>query len=127
MENTEKSKSQARRIIVILVIFFALFLYLFLGYPGRVVFRPQTFCRQAEADANYIYSAISDYISVPEDRDVIPTHGDIEMRVDIENPWRLTRCSDRFFIHVIDRSGKCPAEYQNQYQEWNSNIYTLEF
>ena len=126
MENKEKSKSQARRIIVILPVFFPLFLYLFVGCPGKVVFRPQTFCQEVEADARYISSAIFDSIPDAEHQDLASTQGELEMPVDIDNPWTLTICDDRLFIHVIDRSGKCPSDYQNQYQEWNSNIYTLE-
>lgn len=127
MKYTEKLNSKTLLIIVIVLVFLALFSYLFIGYPGQVAFRPQTFCREAEADAKYISSEISDFIPDPKYPDLVPTQGELEMLVDIDNPWMFTICGDRFFIHVIDRSGKCPVEYQNQYQEWNSNIYTQEF
>jgi hypothetical protein len=127
MKYSEISKSKANRIVAILVVFFALLIYQFWGDTGRAIFRPQTFCHQAEADAYSISSAVSDYISIPENQGITPTEGDIEMIVDVESPWTLTVCGRRFFINVIDRSGKCPVEYQNQYKEWNSNIYMLEF
>ena len=72
---------------------------------------------------------------------------DIDKRVSTKNPWTFTRCGDNLYIHVVDRSGKCPAGKRNmdpdhrtgilndrvgncpaatQYDDpnWNDGIYT---
>jgi len=126
MKNKEKSKSIILKIVIIFLACFALSLYLFYGYHGRVIFRPHTFCHQTEADANYISSAVLDYVDGTENNGYPPTQVDLELMVDVESPWTLTVCGDQFFINVIDRSGKCPVEYQNQHREWNANIYHIE-
>ena len=126
-KTSEKPKLKGWRIIAVMVVFLALFAYLLIGYPGRAVFRPQTFCREAESDAKNIYAAISDFIPNPTYPDLAPIRAELENLVDVDNAWTFTICGDRFFIHVIDRSGKCPAEYQNQYQEWNAGVYTQKF
>ena len=115
------------RIFVIFIIFSGLVLYLFLGYPGRVLLRPQTFCQQVEADAEYISSNITDIFYLSVSRAIEPAEIYAELPVDAENPWRITKCGKWFFIHVFDRSGKCPAEYQKRHQEWSGNTYTLKF
>ena len=127
MKYTEIFKSKATRIVAACAVFFALLIYLCLGEKGLVVFRPKIVCYQTEADAHSISSAISDYISKPENQGTTPIRDDIKLMVDVGSPWTLTTCGEHFFINVVDSSGKCPAEYQNQYQEWNSNIYMLEF
>ena len=127
MKYLEIPMSKADRIVVVLAVCFVLLLYLLLGEKGLVVFRPKIVCYQTEADAHSISSAISDYISKPENQGTTPIRDDIKLMVDVRSPWTLTTCGEYFFINVVDSSGKCPAEYQNQYQEWNSNIYMLEF
>ena len=126
MEEKDKPKSKALRIVGLLFVIFV-FIYLAINIFSWPIHRPETFCSWAEADANNIAAAITEYFSVPEHRGSIPGPIDIEKLVSIKNPWKLTTCGDDLYIHVIDRSGKCPVEFQNQYQEWNSNIYTLKF
>ena len=128
MENEEKSRPRFGKIIAIGLICFALFIGFANWIPSRIFLRPKSFCSQAEFDADKIAAAISDYYSVPQHGPVVP--GDIEPRdleVQVDNPWTMTTCGDLVFIHVIDRSGICPAEYQSQDPGWNSNIYTLKF
>ena len=127
MKYSEKSRSKVIRTAAILVVCCALAIYLFFENKDRVISRPQTFCQQTESDADYIYLAVSEYISRPENQGVLPAQSEMEVLFDVESPWTLTACGENFFINVIDRSGRCPAEYQSHFKGWNSNIYTLEF
>ena len=127
MEETKKSKAIALQAVVKSVAGVTLLIGLFLGYLKHNEFQAQESCQQAEADADYIYAFVAEYISRPENQGVTTTQGEIKMMVDVQSPWTFTTCGDHFYLNVIDRSGKCPAEYQNQYQAWNSNVYNLEF
>jgi hypothetical protein len=124
MEEEDKPKSKALRIFGLLFVIFV-FLYLAIIIPSWPIYRPKSFCSRAEADANNIAAAIADYFSVAEHTDI--ERGDIEKVMFVDNPWTFTRCGDNFYINVIDRTGKCPAEIQNKDPNWNSNIYTLKF
>jgi hypothetical protein len=126
MEEKDQPKSKVPRIFGFIFILFVL-IYAAMIIPSWPTYRPKSFCSRAETDAGNIIAAIADFYSVPEQGDRIPTRSDIEDIVYVDNPWTLTRCGDNFYINVVDRSGKCPAEYQNIYPEWNSNIYTLKF
>ena len=127
MKYSEISRCKAIRTVAILVVGVAIIVYLFLENKGWANFRPQSFCHQAEADADYIYAIVAEYISRPENRGIILKRSEIEGLIDVKSPWTFTTCGEQFFINVVDRSGKCPAEYQSQFKEWNSNIYLLEF
>ena len=125
MEDKDKSKSKAGSFIgwgflcLVLLVGFAMY------WPSRIVYRPKSFCSRAENDANNIMAAISDYFADPKHLDI--TRDDIEQELGIDNPWTLTRCGDNFYIHVVDRTGKCPAEIQDKDPNWNAGTYTRSF
>ena len=127
MEEKEKSKLKFGDKIAIVFVCFLLFIGFGIWYPSWKGSIPKRICSRAETDAHKIAEAISDFYSVPEHNHPTPTQSDIERFLDIKNPWKLTTCGDNFYIHVIDRTGKCPAEYQNTDPNWNSNIYTRKF
>ena len=124
MENKEDQKLKGKRIFYI-ILSIGIFLWLAILIPDLPIHAPSRFCSMTESDANNIAAAVSDYFSVAEHTDI--ARGDIEKLVSINNPWTFTRCGNNFYIHVIDRTGKCPAEYQNKDPNWNSNIHTLKF
>ena len=125
MEDNEKPKSKAGTIIGIGFILFVLFFLASMWIPGAIRYRPKQFCSQAEADANNIAAAIADYFSVAS-RDKI-VREDIEKLLSIDNPWTFSRCGDNFYIHVVDGSGKCPIDIQQNHPDWNKSIYSLKF
>ena len=126
MEDKEKPKSKVPRIFGLIVAILIL-LYLAMVIPSIPRYRPKSFCSRAEADAHNIAAAMSEYYAGTKDSGIVPSQIDVEKLVDLKNPWKLTRCGDNYYIHVIDRTGKCPAEYQNADVGWNANIYTLKF
>lgn len=147
MEDKEKPKSKTGTIIGIGLMAFVLFFLASMWIPGLTRYRPKQFCQKAESEAHTIAAAIADYFSVAEHTDI--ARSDIEKLVLIDNPWTFFRCGDNFFIHVFDRSGKCPAGKQPkdpdektglfngrsgecpavfQYNDpnWNSGAFTLK-
>ena len=89
--------------------------------PGYIRYRPKHFCSLAEAEANNILAAIADYFSVAEHTNI--NRDDIEKLVSIDNPWTFTRCGDNFYIHVVDRSGKCLAGKRNMDPDRKAGIF----
>ena len=123
MEDKEKPKSKVGTIIGMGLIAFVLFFLASMWFPGAIRYRPKQFCSQAEVDANNIAAAIADYFSVEKHTDI--ARSDIEELMSIDNPWTFTRCGNNFFIHVVDRSRECPAEYQLKDPNWNAGIYSI--
>ena len=124
-QTREKPKTNIKRLVVILLLFFAVTIIMAVVTPSLVIYRPTSYCDRVESEAMNIAAAIADYFSDP-------THTDINIKPDvladteyIENPWTLTICGDNIFIHIADGSGKCPAKYQERYPEWHSSMYTL--
>ena len=129
-EQTEKKpKTTPKRLAVILVFFFIVAIMMAIALPGYVAYRPERYCYRSMDDAWNIKAAISDYF-------VDPAHTDLNIKPDdladsdyvkdLKNPWSLSISDDNIFIHVVDSSGKCPAEYQERYPEWHSGTYTLK-
>ena len=127
MKYLDISRPKAVGTAAILLVCLALSTYLILQDEDRVKLRQEDFCHRAESDAEYIYLTAAEYISRPENRGIALKRSDLDGLVDVKSPWTLTTCGEHGFINVVDRGGKCPAEYQRQFKEWNSNIYILEF
>ena len=112
MEDKEKPKVRAGFILKIGLIIFGLFLLMAIYHPWNWwSHRPKYFCQLAESDANEILAAMAEHFSLPEHHSV--TREDIEKRVSIDNPWTIMQCGDRYYIHVVDRSGECPKGKKN--------------
>ena len=102
-----------------------------IAVPGHISYRPQTKCYMVEEDAWNIKAALSDYFADPAHTELkiepgVLANGLVKMEK-INNSWTLNVCGDNIFIHVVDSSGKCPAEYQDRHPQWHSGIYTLKF
>ena len=127
MEDNGKSNSRVGRTISVFLICFVLVLGRFFSDQSLRVVNPKSLCSRVEVDANEIAVAISGYLSGSGHNIDTLTKEEIEARVSIRSPWTLTKCGDDIYIHVIDRTGKCPANYQKPYPEWHSNLYTVKF
>ncbi len=127
MEDNGNSNSRTGRTIRVFLICLVLVLGRLFSDQSLSVVNPKSFCSRVEVDADEIAAAISDYRSGSGHNNDTLTKEEIEARVSIRSPWTLTKCGDDIYIHVIDSTGRCPAEYQNPYPEWHSNIYTLKF
>ena len=126
-QTTKKPKINKTALVVILLLFFIVTIIVAIALPGYIVYRPKTYCLRVEYDALNIKAALSDYFADPGHTDINIRPGVLADTEYIKNPWTLSVCGDNILIHVVDRSGKCPAEYQERYPEWHSGIYTLKF
>ena len=79
-----------------------------------------------ETDAFNIKAAIADYFTDPAHTDLNIKPEALGAMDDIINRWSLRVNGDNIFIQVDDSSGKCPAEYQKLYSQWQSGTYTLK-
>jgi hypothetical protein len=125
-QTKEKPKTNIKRLVVVLLLFFVITIIAGIVIPSIPTYRPETYCRRVESEAVEIKAALSDYFSNP-------AHNDINIKPEaladieyIKNPWTLSVSGDNILIHVTDGSGKCPAEYQAQYPQWHSSTYTLK-
>ena len=148
MEDKEKPKARTGPVLKIGLVAAALTFFMALYHPWDLWrHRQKYFCQKAENDANQIVAAMADYFAVPAHKSI--TKADIETNVSIDNPWTLTKCGDNYYIHVFDRSGKCPAGKKKnaastrkaspiieQYKKcgsetwgnapnWNAGVYTI--
>ncbi len=87
-------------------------------------------CLQCESDANDIAAAIADYFCDPKHTE-LPIKDDLKLS--ISNPYSISGDPYKdIIIQVKDASGRCPREYQEQYQElfdsksscWKDGVFT---
>ena len=128
-QTEEKPKTSAKRMAVIIVIFFIVAIMMAIALPGYVPYRAETYCYRAMDDAQNIKGAIADYYGDPAHTSLNISPDDLtdsSYIQSIKNPWHLSISADNIFIHVEDISGKCPSEYQARHPEWYSGTYTLK-
>jgi prepilin-type N-terminal cleavage/methylation domain-containing protein len=111
-----------------------------IAIPNFIAYRNKSFCSRAEADANGVASAISDYFS-------IPSHVDTPTLAQLNNNEGYTLSgrgptlntgtvagdnpAANITISVTDTSGRCPGEYQtalanvpaNSIDGWAAGVY----
>ena len=111
--------------LVVLFVSGAVLILIAIAIPSYVGGRGYGYCNQVEADAHHIAAAIGEYFANP-------THADIHIKPDdlrnldsIQNPWTITTCGDKIWVHVADGSGKCPSEIQSRMPQWQSGMFTL--
>jgi type IV pilus assembly protein PilA len=97
-----------------------------IAIPNFIAYRNKAFCSEAEKDANTVAGAIADWFAIPNNTQVEKT--DIEAKVVITNDWDIDGGLDpntTITIEVTDRTGRCPADYQDGSDYWDgSNVYT---
>jgi prepilin-type N-terminal cleavage/methylation domain-containing protein len=114
-----------------------------IAIPNFIAYRDKSFCSRAETDAGNVAASIADYFAVPT-KIVVPPATDLTRYVTwqpagnsnpgiamsgsgpTQNTVSLTigTGNSRIEINVTDRSGRCPQEYQDSNNMWNSGIFT---
>jgi hypothetical protein len=69
----EKPKTKVKRLVVVLLLFFAITIIAGIVIPSIPIYRPESYCRRVESEAAEIKAALSDYFSNP-------AHNDINMK-----------------------------------------------
>jgi flagellar basal body-associated protein FliL len=84
----EKPKTKVKRLVVVLLLFFAITIIAGIVIPSIPIYRPESYCRRVESEAVEIKAALSDYFSNP-------AHNDINMKTEaladmeyIKNPTK---------------------------------------
>lgn len=97
-----------------------------IAIPNYISYRHKAYCSQAEADAANIESAIADYFGTPT-RTKCPSIDDL--KVSVINPDPVIIGADpnvHITIQIIDRTGRCPLDYQSGTPGWDGNYHFLK-
>jgi len=96
-----------------------------IAIPNFIAYRNKAFCSEAEKDANTVAGAIADWFAIPANTTVDTS--DLT-GVNIANTWAIAGGDDpntTITISVTDRTGRCPADYQDASDYWDgSGVYT---
>lgn len=93
-----------------------------IAIPNFISYRNKSFCSKAESNASSVAGAIADHFSIANNTDT-PSIG--ELGVSIENSASVTGDPNgTITITVTDGSGRCPSDYQNGSDYWNSSVFT---
>jgi type II secretory pathway pseudopilin PulG len=100
-----------------------------IAIPNFISYRNKSFCSRAESDANSISAAIADYFSVAS-RTSLPGIDDLGIAISngTSNVSIGGDPNDSITIKVTDASGRCPQDYREGTEGWesgaNGNTYT---
>lgn len=115
--------SKAFTLIELMVVIAILSILMTLLVPNYIAMRNKAFCSEAETDAQDIAAAVVSYFGV-QNHTSCPSRSDL--KISIKNPAAIDGDPNGIItISVTDRTGRCPAEYQNSNPRWNSNVYTM--
>jgi prepilin-type N-terminal cleavage/methylation domain-containing protein len=104
-----------------------------IAIPNFIAYRNKAFCSAAESDANNIAAAIADYFAVPSrinaphsDPTTATTVG-LGMELTNQNTGDIGQDVQAMTITVTDGSGRCPDDYQDSVDGWDSgtDTYTI--
>jgi len=112
--------TEAFTLIELMVVISIIALLSAIAIPNYIAYRNKAFCTEAETDASGVAGAIADYFgsyirnSTPDISDLkitLQNHVDI---IGADPNLNIT-------IQVTDRTKRCPIEYQNAHDGWDSN------
>jgi type IV pilus assembly protein PilA len=101
-----------------------------IAIPNFIAYRNKSFCSQAESDASGLAAAVADYFAIPS-HTTTPTESDLGTNgynFTGDNTGTITGTDPNVMITitVTDGSGRCPSDYQDANDDWNSNVFTKE-
>ena len=128
-----RGNSQGFTLIELMIVIAIIGILAAIAIPNFIAYRNKAFCSAAESDANHIASAIADYFAVPSRvnaPDSDPTTGatiGLGMELTNNNTGTIGTDVQAMTITVTDVSGRCPDDYQDSVDGWNTtdNTYTI--
>jgi prepilin-type N-terminal cleavage/methylation domain-containing protein len=125
-------------IIEIMIVIAIIGILAAIAVPNFLSYRNKSFCLAAEADANYIAGALSDYFAIPTNISFIGASGTTihfpggaTITLSGSNTATVTPTgTDTFDIKVTDESGRCPLSYRIFDSHWSNGakgIYSKAF
>ena len=106
-----------------------------IAIPNFIAYRDKSFCSAAESDANNVAATLADYFAIPT-HTIVPDAADLTRYLDFalsgdgdkQNTLNITTESDGTIeIEVTDKSTRCPLDYMDALDKWNSTdrTYTI--
>jgi len=126
-----RGNSQGFTLIELMIVIAIIGILAAIAIPNFIAYRNKAFCSAAESDANHIASAIADYFAVPsrvtapnEDPEVASPEG-LGMDLTNLNTGTIGQDVQAMTITVTDGSSRCPDDYQDAVEGWNSTDNTF--
>lgn len=95
-----------------------------IAIPNFIAYRDKAFCSAAENDARSIAAEIADYFAIPSHTDT-PALGDLNVDLSGDNSANVSGGVNSISIVVTDGSGRCPDEYMDAMDDWDSGTSTF--
>ncbi len=120
-----RGNAQGFTLIELMIVIAIIGILAAIAIPNFIAYRNKSYCSTAEKDASSIAGGIADYFAIP-GRTTLPTTAS-DVGLTIANPNTISGDPNTTItITVEDASGRCPDEYQDESDYWDSgtNIYT---
>jgi type IV pilus assembly protein PilA len=98
-----------------------------IAIPNFIAYRDKSFCSSAEADANNVAATLADYFAIPT-RTTVPEvtdqSGYLGIAMTNDNTVTVAEGTDSIVITVTEAANRCPTDYMDALDKWDSSAYT---
>jgi prepilin-type N-terminal cleavage/methylation domain-containing protein len=95
-----------------------------IAIPNFIAYRDKAFCSAAENDARSIAAEIADYFAIPS-HVATPALTDLNIDLSGDNSASISGGVNNISIVVTDGSERCPDEYMDAQDDWDSGTRTF--
>lgn len=138
MKDRDMKSQKGFTLIEIMMVIAIIGILAVIAIPNYISYRNKSICLAAEADANYIAGALSDYFAIPTNKSFIGDSGPsihfpggATITLSGLNTGAVTPTGpDTFDIKVTDVSGRCPLSYRIYDSHWSwgaIGVYSKSF
>ena len=126
-----RGNSQGFTLIELMIVIAIIGILAAIAIPNFISYRDKSFCSRAETDAGNVAATLADYFAIPT-HVLVPTADDATSYLTIsmsgstgsQNTVDVGESGGTITITVTDGSTRCPTEYQNSSDQWNSGVFT---
>jgi type IV pilus assembly protein PilA len=120
--NNVAQQSKGFSLIELMVVIAITSLLMAIAIMTFISSRDKGYCSQAETDANNVAKALTAYFAVPTHEE-IPTISELNLETANPDVSISGDPNETIYIRVVDRSGRCPDEYQKAAEGWSADVY----